>query len=106
MKTWICIKKCYWGATPNEMRIWTKGETVQSEDCPNKHFINPNKVEETFEFDKKESKEITVEDMELMTKKQINDKFELGLDENGVHWTKKKEMIKMVINKTKVLPKA
>jgi len=104
MKTWTCIQRTYWGETPKTMRLWKVGETLQSVKQPNKHFISEDKVEETFKFDEKDSKDVSVEDMSLMTKKQINDKFELGI--GNIQTIKKEELIKMAINKTKVLPKA
>ena len=100
MKTWTCIKTCYWGVAKGQSRIWTVGTTINSETRPNKHFIDKNAVEETFKFDEKPVAEIKKDDMNLMTKKQINEKFELGLDKRGLGATKKDTLIKMVIDRS------
>ena len=101
-KTWTCIRACYWGKDKGQSRLWKVGTTIQSETRPNKHFIDQNAVEEEFQFDAKPVAEIGNDDMQLMTKKQINEKFVLGFDKRGLGATKKDTLIKMVIDRNNV----
>lgn len=105
MKTWICVKPNVWGISSKMQRMWKVGETIAAEECPNKHFMdaNPKKVEAEFEFNKKAEKEISVDDMNLMTKKQINEKFALGIKQ--INTIKKEEMIVMALKKNPVFPR-
>ena len=105
MKTWICVKPNHWGKEAKMRRMWKVGETIIADECPNKHFMdaNPKKVEEKFEFDKKAEKEISVDDMNLMTKNQINEKFALGI--KRISTIKKEEMIVMALKKNPVFPR-
>lgn len=46
MPDFMCVTKCYWGATRKDMRIYNAGEVVMAVECPNHHFEQFGVVEE------------------------------------------------------------
>lgn len=100
MPKWICKTACVWGPEPKMVKFWKVGEEFVHPTKPNKHFIAADKVEEEFQFDKKEVNDITKDDMQLMSKNQLNDKYNLGLGKSELNRTKKDKIISMAIKRS------
>ena len=100
MKSWTCIAQCTWGAAAHESKMYVMGDIVNHPTKPNKHFCETSKLSKEYDFDKMDVKDISVEQMHLMTKEELNDKFELGVEDNTLKSTLKEVLIKAAIDKS------
>ena len=101
-KTWTAIAKNLWGATTKTRRMWNVGDTVLAEEKPNKHWVGEDEVDSVLKYDEVDAKTATKDDLLLMTKQQINDKFELGLEKHMILQTTKEALIKTVFDSQKL----
>jgi len=99
---YVCITPCYWGADNKSARLWGYGEICTGPpmikdkngiDVVSHHFERMDGGGDP------EMKTDSIKELDTMTKKQINDKYNLGLDDKQRHFTNKKAIMQMVIDK-------
>jgi len=102
MNEWICIKNTIWGEDKQSVRPFKTGDVVLSDKQPNKHFKPAKEVEVESEQKEFDPKTMNKDDILLMTKKQINEKFNLNIDKKKLHTTKKEVLLKMIFDNMRV----
>ena len=111
MGKYICTTSCYWGPESGKRQSWKVGETYDGDVKPCKHFESVDKVQgsrakKEYRFMDKEALDWTPDDMELATKKQLNEKFELGLNATTLHNTGRVELISSIRKKNNPIPRS
>jgi len=102
MKEWICTKNTIWGEEKKSVRPFKIGDVVYWDKQPNIHFKPAKEVEAESEKKEFDSQTMNKEDILLMTKKQINEKFNLNIDKKKLQTTKKEVLLKMIFDNMRV----
>jgi len=100
MKDWICTTPCTWGNKPENSRMWKVGERIKYPTRPNKHFDDPKEVGVKMKFEDMHPDKINAEEMALMTKDQINEKFALGYEKKQLLSIKHQELVTTALRRS------
>jgi len=100
MKEWVCTNPTAWGNKPENSRLWKVGERTKYPTRPNKHFEDPKDIGAKHKFEDMHPDKINADEMALMTKDQINDKFTLGFDKKKLLNIKHQELVTIALRRS------